>query len=126
VTDLLQGLGAEQGRAAYLLCGNGDLLRAVRGRVGRLAIRRVWDAAAHGAGARIVRLGLAGGWIALLLDDGTVAHGLVDEADARTGTAWTRWRDGPFAALDLADRGWTLEARRADGSVRQAPASTSF
>jgi hypothetical protein len=91
-----------------------------------LAIRRVWDAAAHGAGARIVRLGLAGGWIALLLDDGTVAHGLVDEADARTGTAWTRWRDGPFAALDLADRGWTLEARRADGSVRQAPASTSF
>jgi hypothetical protein len=125
VTDLLQGLGDEQGRAAYLLCDNGDLLRAVRGRVGRLALRRVWVAAAHGARARIVRLGLAGGWVALLLDDGTVAHGTV-ESDAPSRTAWTRWRDGPFAALDLADRGWTLVARRADGSVREAPASSSF
>ena len=125
VTDLLQGSGAEQGRTAYLLCRNGDLLRAERGRVGRLAIRRVWDAAAHGARARTVRLGLAGGWVALLLDDGTVAHGTF-ESGAGSGTAWTRWRDGPFAALDLADRGLTLAARRADGSVRQAPASRSF
>lgn len=125
VIDLLQGLGADQGRAVYLLCGNGDLLRAVRGRVGRLAIRPVWDADAHGARARLVRLGLAGGSIALLLDDGTVAHGTV-ESGARSGTSWTRWRDGPFAALDLADCGWTLAARREDGSVRRAPASSSF
>jgi hypothetical protein len=125
VTDLQQGLGAEQDRAAYLLCGNGDLLRAVRGRFGRLAIRRVWDATACGARARIVRLGLAGGWVALLLDEGTVAHGMI-EPGSGGGAAWTRWRDGPFVALDLADRGWTLAARRADGSVRQAAASPSF
>ena len=125
VTDLQQGLGAEQGRAAYLLCGNGDLLRAVRGRFGRLATRRIWDAAAYGARARIVRLGLAGGWVAVLLDDRTVAHGTI-ESGAGSGTAWTRWRDGPFTALELADRGWTLAARRADGSVREALASPSF
>ena len=126
VTDLQQGLGAEQGRAAYLLCGNGDLLRAVRGRFGRLATRRIWDAAAYGARARIVRLGLAGGWVAVLLDD---ASGWLTARSNPAPAAVPRGRageTGPSQLCALADRGWTLAARRADGSVREALASPSF
>jgi hypothetical protein len=129
VTEMHQGVGAEHGGAVYLLCDNGDLLRAARGRLGRLAVRRVWDAAAQAAGARAVRLGLAGGWVALLLDDGTVTQGRSEhDRDRRArGVAWaTRWRDGPFTALELMERGWTLAARRQDGGVRTGPASPSF
>jgi hypothetical protein len=56
--------------------------RAIRalGNPARLGRRRT------GARARIVRLGLAGGWVTLLLDDGPVAHGTIESGVGR-GTA---------------------------------------
>jgi hypothetical protein len=127
VTELQQGLGAEQGRAAYLLCGNGDLLRAARGRLGRLAIRRVWDAADYGARARTIRLGLAGGWVALLLDDGTVANGRI-EFGAGSGAGGRAGETGrsPHSTSPIAAGRWRPDGRTEACAKRRPRRASEF
>ena len=123
VTDVVDGRGGEQGRAVHLVCASGDVLRACRGRLGRVSLERTWSARGGRIAARSLRLGLDGRWLALLLEDGTVVQG--HRADA--GVSWQPpWPDGPYEALDLAGDGLTLVGRRRDGSVRAAAASPTF
>jgi hypothetical protein len=104
------------------------VLRAcARGHKG-ISWQRIWDPGVEGARPTAVELALSGGRVALLLDNGTVAHGTsVGVGDRHVEFRWEpRWEDGPYVELCSADARSTLVATRRDGTSRTAPASAAF